>query len=191
VTATSSVQVVPPSEVEISALRYSPDGKSLAFPKRFSDSEGGLVIANTDGTGERRLVSHKLPYKYWDLSWPPDGEIIACCVEDQKGSYLLEVRVADGADRVIRFQPGEFIFSASWLADGTGLIVSGGSADNPSQQVSLVSYSGGESRRVTNDLLSYNGVSVAADSSAMVAVQEDLISSIWILIWLLFNDLAV
>jgi len=49
-----------------------------------------------------------------------------------------------------------------------------------SSQLWLLSYPGGEVRRITNDLNSYQGVTLAADSSALVTVKSNLQSSIWI-----------
>ncbi len=40
---------------------------------------------------------------------------------------------------------------------------------------------GGERRRITNDLNSYQGVSVSADASALVTVQRETVSNLWVL----------
>jgi Tol biopolymer transport system component len=49
-----------------------------------------------------------------------------------------------------------------------------------SAQVWLVSYPSGETHRITNDLSDYRGVTLAADSSLLVAVNTGRVCSLWI-----------
>src|SRR6185436_332136 len=63
-----------------SPVTFSPDGKQLAFV-RPSSSESDLLVANVDGTGERRIATRKLPafFAYGGgPAWSPDGQAIAC-----------------------------------------------------------------------------------------------------------------
>jgi Tol biopolymer transport system component len=66
-----------------------------------------------------------------------------------------------------------------WLPDGRGLIAIAAVQSSPSQ-VWYVSYPGGEARRITNDLNSYSGLSLTGDASALVAVQSETTSRVWV-----------
>jgi dipeptidyl aminopeptidase/acylaminoacyl peptidase len=64
-----------------STPRWSPDGKSIAFFGRVSDSSG-LAVANSDGTGIRfiapvRSTNHVLPSTGERVGWSPDGTRLA------------------------------------------------------------------------------------------------------------------
>lgn len=52
-------------------------------------------------------------------------------------------------------------------------------AARSSNQIFLVSYPSGESRRLTNDLTSYSGLSVAPDGRSFVAIRNERRSAIW------------
>jgi Tol biopolymer transport system component len=72
----------------------------------------------------------------------------------------------------------------AWLADSSGLVIDApDQASSFSPQLWYVSYPGGEVRRITNDLNQYFGVSLTADSSALVTVQGEVSSSIWVASW--------
>ncbi len=96
---------------EVHPARVSPDGQLLAFTRfNRSQKEEALMIAKTDGTGERMLAWRKLPDKLglgWRAgpAWSPDGKAVACAVgiADPHGYYgnVIEVGVASGAERLL------------------------------------------------------------------------------------------
>ena len=69
-----------------------------------------------------------------------------------------------------------------WLGDGSGLMVLALENHTAELQLWHISYPGGEVQRVTNDLNGYlaGSLSITADSSAIVAAQEDRSSRIWV-----------
>ena len=77
----------------VAVPKFSPDGKQIVFKRFYQDQqEEALVIANADGTGEQKLVSHKEVFGWWyrsGLAWSPDGQVIACSV----GSNVVAVNI--------------------------------------------------------------------------------------------------
>ena len=68
----------------------------------------------------------------------------------------------------------------AWLADGSGLLLLVFEPGPRTTQIWQISYPGDEKRKITNDLNEYSGLSLTADSSAIVTVQTESASSIWI-----------
>src|SRR5262249_8914285 len=64
-----------------SPISFSPDGKQFAFFRRYRD-RNALLIASSDGTDERELISRSGSYRLWDYpcgpAWSPDGRVIIC-----------------------------------------------------------------------------------------------------------------
>lgn len=96
-------------------LRLSPDGRRLAFTR----DRGDIVVMNTDGTGERVVL------KAWnipDFAWSPDGNRIACSVEDNDFNRDVWIIAADGASAPVNVSRHPDSDSApTWSPDGTTL----------------------------------------------------------------------
>jgi len=69
----------------------------------------------------------------------------------------------------------------AWLADGSALVTTAAEKGATSRQIWRIDYPGGRATRVTNDLTSYAGVSLSADSRSMVSVQADVIANLWLM----------
>ncbi len=172
-----------------SPITFSPDGKRFAFvrgiPARY---ERALMVANTDGTGERKLTGRQLP-KLGALdgpAWSPDGKIIAWAAGsfDAGGFYmnLLGVNPENGEERVLTPQRWHFIGQIAWRGDGRAVAAV---AWNRASSVFIdqlweVAYPNGESRRITNDLNGYRGVSLATDGRSLVTVQSHRVSHFYV-----------
>src|SRR5688572_3108232 len=173
-------------------VSYSPDGKQFAFVREEypSAEESSLLIANADGTEERILASTKTPEKFPSRrtapAWSPDGKTIACIVSDEsKGigrSHVVEVNVADGTSKTVVTKEWEDIFQIAWLPDKSGLLVLGAEkgGSNYAGQIWRFSYPEGEARRITADFNNYSSLSLPSDSNALVTVQSNTISNIWV-----------
>jgi serine/threonine protein kinase len=173
-----------------SPVSLSPDGTRLAFT-RVSQIQGetALIVANADGTGERQVAMRKVPAQFSGAgpSWSPDGKLLASGVINfdpntrRAAATVVEVQVESGAERPITshtWQPplGQVV----WLADGTGLAVIAIESGARTNQIWHVSYPDGEVRKITNDLNNYNRLSLSADSGALVTVQTEGASSVWV-----------
>jgi len=171
-----------------SPVTLSPDGKQLAFV-RPSSSESNLFVANSDGTGERKIASRKLPAYFSFVggpSWSPDGKTIACGAGAYSGSLsatIVSVPAEGGPEKTITPQNWVSVSRVLWLGDGSGLLVAAvPELISTGTQLWYVSYPGGEVRRVTNDLNAYgtSSLGLTADSRTLVTVQAEKSAQLWV-----------
>jgi serine/threonine protein kinase/Tol biopolymer transport system component len=169
-----------------SAITFSPDGKRFAFVRGYpQNGESALMVANADGAEERKLAVKKQPDLFSAPVWSPDGKVIACGVRTLAGGFhmeVVEVQVESGAEKTITQQKWLGIGGLAWLSDGTGMLMSALEEKPTSNRLQIwqLSYPGGAARRITNDLNNYAGVSLSSDSTAMVTVQAEANSNLWV-----------
>jgi Tol biopolymer transport system component/DNA-binding winged helix-turn-helix (wHTH) protein len=170
-----------------SPISFSPDGKRFAFLRGGLDKERSLLTANVDGSDERKVLTRTPPAAVGLPAWSPDGKVIACvyssAVSPNPETSFLGVtvfNVADGAETKLTGERWLNINQLSWLPDGSGLVLNGAEQELSPPQIWQLSFPGGEARRITNDLNSYQGASLTADGSSLVAVQTDRIPNIWV-----------
>ena len=174
-------------------VALSPDGSQIAFA-RFYPPKGtdDLTVAKADGSDQHVAASRKLPARYaasWfdqsaGLGWSPDGRTIATLASEGMGAAqwsLVSVPVSSGVEKTISSNRWSSSGRVTWLADGSGLVLDASDQSSSlSPQLWYVAYPSGEARRITNDLNRYYGVSLTGDSSALVTVQGEISSSIWV-----------
>jgi Tol biopolymer transport system component len=95
---------------------------------------------------------------------------------------VVEVNVADGAIKPVTTQEWLDISQVAWLPDKSGFLVLGveKATFNYTNQIWRFSYPDGEARRITTDFNNYASMSLKADSGALVTVQSNRISNIWV-----------
>jgi serine/threonine protein kinase len=182
----------PPAKVldhVFSAIGFSRDGNQFAFVRRNQD-ETALLVANTDGSSEPRTIAVlKQPngFSMSGPSWSPDGKRIACGMFHGTGagySTIIEVPVEGGVPQTMGSQRWANVGRVLWLADGSGLIMAAQPEfSSIGTQIWFLPYSsGGEARRITNDLNGYGDVSLGltSDSSTIATIQQVTSSSIWV-----------
>jgi serine/threonine protein kinase/Tol biopolymer transport system component len=162
----------------------SPDGRRLAFLRDdVSSNELSVMIANSDGSGEQKIASRKLPDSYRELAWSPDGKVIALSTLTFKGNYqgsVATVPVGGGEEKPLTSHTWFLTDQLAWAGDGSGLIVSAAEQSLGQRQLFYVSYPGGDVHQVTNDLNDYNAVSVTADSNSLVTVERGVATNVWV-----------
>lgn len=167
-----------------SPISFSHDGKRFTFD-RHSATESAVIIVNADGSGEQKLLSYKIPDIILQVEWSPDDKVIAAATRKITGGFrneLVAIQVSDGSEKVIGSQKWLALGGFGWLADGSGLVLSGVDQSPGARQSQIwqLSYPEGKAKRITNDLNNYSGVSLAADSASLVTVQADAIANLWI-----------
>ncbi|HVQ38085.1 MAG TPA: protein kinase, partial [Pyrinomonadaceae bacterium] len=159
------------------------DDKHIAFIRGgFFEGENSLIVANSDGSGERVLATHKAPLNFYfdGVAWAPDGKSITC-VSGPYARRIIEVPLDGGEERPVQTPKWFSIINIEWFADGSGLNVA---AKEPSQSSSLqlwhLAYPSGEARRITNNLDNYAHLSLTADASSLVVIKRETTANIWL-----------
>ncbi|HEX8845241.1 MAG TPA: protein kinase [Pyrinomonadaceae bacterium] len=167
-----------------SPVTFSPDGKRFAFMRgEPANGERVIYIANADGTDERRLAARKAPAFYEIPAWSPDGKTIAVSARDAmagKAMTVVALNVEDGTERQITSERWLGVGEVAWVADGSGLLIIAADQETRLSQLWYVSYADGATRRLTNDLNNYGGVSLASATNDLVTVRFDQSSNIWV-----------
>ncbi len=178
-------------------IEFAREGRSLVYSRFGNEGPnrafGRLMLANADGTGEQTFLD--LPdagpesnQSQSSWSWSPDRATIAFLAQARIVTIPISDVAAPGARSTISLRHRALslddwfnVRRLAWISDGTGIVVDAARQIpySPSQ-LWLISYPRGESRRITNDLNDYHGVSLTAHSSAIVSVQRQVLSSIWI-----------
>jgi eukaryotic-like serine/threonine-protein kinase len=175
-------------------IAVSPDGSQMAYLRFFpAKGEDDLLVAKVDGSAEHVVDHSKLPDRYcysWfeqscGAGWSPDGKhIVVMTAQGTLGINttwgLLDVPLQGPEKKVI--VPPRWASSgrAAWVSDGSGVILdSADPSSGQSPQLWYVSFPEGSVRQITRDLNRYFGVSLTADSGALVTVQSEVSSVIW------------
>ena len=165
---------------------FSPDGKQFAFLRGFQRlGESALFVANADGTNERRVVVRKNPLGFMlnNVSWSPDGKtILAICRVNAEGQVRIDaIDATSGTETLVGEGAWAAIDTVAWLPDGRGYVAAA-AEDTPDGELQLwhFNYPGGVRRRITSDLNTYLHVTVSADASTMVAVQNEGVAHMYV-----------
>ena len=168
-----------------SPATFSPDGKRMAYLRGYPQrNEVHLFIANADGSNEQQVATSAAPetFVFEGMSWSPDGKRIAHGILNFEDGQTTRIGILNVEDRSREILPTQRWFSLGrleWLKDGSGLVVRAADETTRLMQVWLVTYPEGKARRVTNDLNTYAAISLSAETNTVVAVQSDIIASVW------------
>src|SRR5262249_23430877 len=110
----------------------SADGSQVAFIREAINQDGqrqySLMTANSDGSGERALLVRTHPNKLDAPLWSPDSQTIICAHGNPwsggQNVSILEVNVANGAERELSPHKFNRIKKMAWLPRKSGLIIS-------------------------------------------------------------------
>ena len=177
----------------------SHDRKQMAFvrydPPNQTDS---LVVANADGTGEQILGTRKWPQHFgWDVltrpEWTADDRTVMLPMASSESTNnvnaganytvtIYERDVNTGAERIIPLSRQKFdeVGRLTILPDGSGVIMLAKAHGASFVQIWQL-FRDGSQRSITNDLSDYRELSMRTDGSALVTVQVQTLSRLWML----------
>jgi serine/threonine protein kinase len=173
------------------AVTFSPDGQQMAFIRQIhAMGEDVLMVANVDGSGERKLSTRRGDdYFITDgvaPSWSPDGKLIAApAASDKRVQHvnLIGYSPKDGSEKLLSQDDWGIIGKITWCDRGRGIAFVNLDRTSLRPQLWYLQYPDGSARRITNDLSEYDprSLSITADGAALVSTTVDYISDIWIL----------
>jgi len=142
------------------------------------------MIANSDGTFERRLLARNYPDKLDAPSWSSDGDSIVFAhgnsASGSQSMSLMEFRVNDGATRELSSERFANIAKIAALPHNQGLIMSAVKTLEEYRQLWIVSFPKMEFKEITAGLNSYSDLSIAANANKIVASQATRAFDIWV-----------
>ncbi|HEY8560250.1 MAG TPA: protein kinase [Pyrinomonadaceae bacterium] len=161
----------------------SPDGQRILFV-RYLDKMQILSANAADGGDERVVYSGNEKELFRDPQFSADGQSVFVSrrrVTDGKTFWtLLEIPLAGGDARAVLEANGQRIGELAVLKDGRGLLINKTDDVSKLQQLYFVALPDGAEQRLTNDLNSYQGVSVSADGKTIAATQNQTMKDIWL-----------
>jgi eukaryotic-like serine/threonine-protein kinase len=165
-----------------SGVGWSHDGRHMAFLRvdlAASAASTTLVLADSDGSHERVLVTRRLPMLYFSLSngivirpsWSPDDTSIALVGGNGRNQpQLVAIDTTSGVERIVPVEGRPS--TVAWLGRDA-LAISRQTDEATPQQLWRVSYPSGMLSRLTNDLSDYVSFDVTADGRSLAAAQSD------------------
>jgi Tol biopolymer transport system component/DNA-binding winged helix-turn-helix (wHTH) protein len=171
-----------------SRVAISPDGRQFAFVRQAvhtTPEESYLVVANVDGSNERRIAKRVSPLNFGrGVAWRQDGKLLAVTGNNSESSgyattiLFLSPNASASEATISSLGKWQYVGDLAWLPDGSGLIADG--VDQEQHPLWLMKYPSGEVRRITDDPSVYNSPSLTADGRTLAAIRDVRSSYLWI-----------
>ena len=156
-------------------VSVSPDNKQLSFTRcNYKDDDFcSLMLIDTDGKNERKLLTRQRPIRLSGTQLSPDGKSIAFASgESWNGGSnfrLMMLDLASGAESQISRKTFFDIKNLKWLPDGDGLLLAAKESHDGRLRIWHVSAETGETQTLTNDATDYTSLSLDRLANKMVA----------------------
>ena len=156
-------------------VSLSPDDKQLAFTRCMykDDDFCSLMLIDTDGKNERKLLTRQRPIRLSGSQLSPDGKSIAFASgESWNGGSNFRLMLFDrasGAESQISPKTFFTINNLKWLPEGDGLLLAAKESYDGRLRIWHVSAETGEAQPLTNDATDYISLSLDRLANKMVA----------------------
>jgi Tol biopolymer transport system component len=163
-------------------LRWSPDGRQIAFTRPGGLAGDALFVADTDGTNRREIVkAHDGMHNHWP-AWSPDGSIyfihtLSTVLNNSEPAEVYRVDPRGGSMESVISTTRRAVYPLP-MPDGTGLIY----AANPaSADLSLWwrPATGGQAQRLTTGIGEYAEPRISADGKSLVCTLYEIRQSLY------------
>jgi Tol biopolymer transport system component len=165
------------------AVSFSPDGKQIVFAHFDPGRKPELVIAASDGSGRHTIAERDgMAIDGAAPSWSADGRLIAVPRYELGKEGLSSLLIFTPQGELVKTFAFPFLLDGvAWLPDLSGLFLHVRSGEmNFRSQLKFQPYPSGAVENVTNDLNQYHNVGLTADGKALVTVQEQKSSGIYL-----------
>jgi TolB protein len=152
---------------------FSPDGRTIAFVRAYTEGINSLCMIDVDGSNFRVVIRDA---HAGEIAWSPDGRTIAFYSEEDGGIHLVDV---DGTNERVLWQRvgGPNQDSPSWSSDSSQIYYASGNV--------WVANADGSGSRVLADLPRYvSWVALSPDDSTVAFSEQEpggTSSAIWIM----------
>ena len=162
-----------------SNFSISPDGTLIAFPRGHpTENQSSIVVAATDGSGERIAATRTGPDLYvgWGPApaFAPDGEhvaVVTAVSSREEEMRVAEIDLRNGVEREMQIGAvWEYIEYIDWPSKNE-MLVAGRRTGEAKSQVWSVNLPGGAAERLTNDFNEYLSFTLSRDKSRIIAIQ--------------------
>lgn len=166
-------------------LALSPDGHQIAFVRCYpGQHKDVIIVANVDGSDEREIAMRQHPDKFCfsAASWSRDSKLIAIGASRNNELEFAVLGVSLDGSAPIELSEWDWkdVRAVEWSEDGSGIYCSATARNSNSLQIWRLSLRDGEKQRITNDPNNYEQISVAERAEALVTMQVEPQSDIWI-----------
>ena len=164
-------------------VSFSPDGKQIVFAHFDPGGKPQLEIASSDGSGRHTIAEREgMAVNGSAPSWSGDGKLIAVPEYELGKEGLSNLLIFTPQGELVKTFAFPFLLDGvAWLPDSTGVFLHVRSREmNFRSQIKFQPYPSGAVENVTNDLNDYRNVTLTADGKALVTVQEQKSSAIYL-----------
>lgn len=165
-------------------ITFSPDGKQIVFGHYDpGDKNGQLVLAASDGANRHNIAEKPgIGISGVSIAWSADGKLIAIPQYELGNGSLSSILIFTPEGSLVKiFQEPMLVDGLAWLPDSSGLFLKCRAPEaNLRSQLKFQPYPSGPLQNLTNDLNEYRDLTLTADGKALVTVQEQPSSAVYL-----------
>ena len=158
-------------------VSLSPDDRQIAFLRcKYEEQDYcSLLLADSDGKNERKLLTRPRPFRLSASQFAPDGRSIAFASGESSNAgrdfRLMSYDLATGVEKQIATQTFFDIWNLRWLPDGKSLLITAKESHDGRLKIYYVSSVTGETRPITRDATDYINLSLDRAADKMIATE--------------------